>query len=192
LDKSAEKATERREFLKGAIVGTLAIAGSSTAVAWLLRPTASLERPNRVVVDPTRCTGCRYCELVCTSYHDDAVMPDLARIQVDPDLNAAEWEDGVFEQNACRQCPNPECYYACPVGAVKFDRTTGARFIDEQICRGCKRCVAACPYHIVMFNQQKVLALKCDLCREVQGGPLCVKFCPSSALNYLTWRGRDE
>ena len=175
--------TDRRDFIKGAVVGALAIAASSTTVGVLLRPTLNLDRPNRVVADPTRCAGCRICELVCTSYHDEAVTPDLARIQVDRNVSQAEWGEGAFVQDVCRQCPNPECYYACPVGAITFDPRTGARIINEEDCRGCKRCMEACPYRMVSFNEEKILCLKCDLC---QGDPLCVKFCPTEALKYVT------
>jgi Fe-S-cluster-containing hydrogenase component 2 len=177
-----EDSISRRDFVKAAAVGAVAMAVSSTGTLWLLRPKVSLQRPNRVVADPTYCAGCRICELVCATSHDAAFASPLTRIQVDRNWSAGEWGGGVFVQDFCRQCPNPECYFACPVGAITFDPNTGARIIDQATCRGCKRCLDACPYHVVSFDEERILCLKCDLC---QGDPLCVKYCPTGALKYV-------
>ncbi len=123
-----------------------------------------------------KCAGCRVCMAVCSLYHEGAVCPDLARIQViAPILKIFE-----VEGYTCKQCEGPECLYACPQEALYVDEKTGARVIDEDRCIGCRLCMEACPQYPntpIRYNMQKKVCFKCDLC---DGDPQCVKFCPKS------------
>ena len=46
--------------------------------------------------------------------------------------------------------------------------------LDPNKCRGCSTCEIVC--------SRARAAVKCDLC---EGDPLCSKFCPSDAINYV-------
>jgi Fe-S-cluster-containing hydrogenase component 2 len=199
-EPAAPRQVSRRRFLvgSGAVVGSAVaatVAGFSIAPpkaeagpeASTLLPTASqgaaCEGPAAVgksmgfvSYDPTNCAGCRTCLAVCSLYHEGAVNPELARIQIVAPVLKIFDAHGV----TCKQCEGPECLYVCPTKALHVDPKTGARVIDQKLCIGCKRCISACPQYPnspIRFNTATNKSLKCDLC---DGDPQCVKFCPKS------------
>jgi Fe-S-cluster-containing hydrogenase component 2 len=149
-----------------------------------------LETPKSGVLahDPDVCAGCGVCEVVCSLYHEGALGSALARSHVVRRFLTAEHGHDV-----CRQCSSPSCYFACPLKdkAMRIDRMTGTAYVDEHECTGCGLCVDACPFDPprVKMNTEKNVALKCDLCRGREGGPICVEYCPFQALKLVT---RDE
>jgi len=88
----------------------------------------------------------------------------------------------------CKQCENPSCMAACPVGAI-HKRDDKLIFIDENSCIGCRECVLACPFGAVRMApvaDGRVVATKCDLCVDTKAGtPACVKGCPKKALTLM-------
>ena len=135
-----------------------------------------------VSYDSAQCAGCYTCMAVCSLFHEGAVAPELARIQI----VAPVMEIFQVQGYTCKQCEGPSCLYACPTGALHVDAKTGARVIDQEKCIGCQRCIKACPQYpnsLIRFDAVKMKALKCDLCG---GDPLCVKFCPKSSSVYST------
>ena len=88
----------------------------------------------------------------------------------------------------CKQCENPSCMAACPVGAI-HKRDDKLIFIDENSCIGCRECVLACPFGAVRMApvaDGRVMATKCDLCVDTKAGtPACVKGCPKKALTLM-------
>jgi Fe-S-cluster-containing dehydrogenase component len=70
-----------------------------------------------VVADPTRCVGCRRCELACTDYNDGKSSSSLSRIKVSRNQNFGpsglytgqrshgDWGTGLIIQDFCKQCP---------------------------------------------------------------------------------------
>jgi Fe-S-cluster-containing dehydrogenase component len=150
-----------------------------------------------ILADPSRCVGCRRCELACTEFNDGRAQPTLARIKVDRNFHfgpagptasptQGAWGNGVFVQDTCRQCPHPvPCATACPENAIKAAPETGARFVDTTVCIGCRLCQRACPWNMISFDEEKEKATKCFLC---QGAPKCVEACPAEAIRYVPWR----
>ncbi|MEM3704123.1 MAG: 4Fe-4S dicluster domain-containing protein [Candidatus Bathyarchaeia archaeon] len=137
----------------------------------------------RVVADSRVCTGCRYCEIVCSLFHEKLVNPKKARIRVISDILK-----GADTPKVCHQCANPPCMKACQQGAIKFDDVLKIPIVVEDKCIGCKACVEACPFGEMFFDEERKVALKCDLC---QGDPQCIKFCRAlphigrAALSYV-------
>ncbi|MEM1507400.1 MAG: 4Fe-4S dicluster domain-containing protein [Candidatus Bathyarchaeia archaeon] len=135
----------------------------------------------RIEFDGQKCVWCRSCELICSLHHEGGCSLELSRIRISLDIFEAEAKAYV-----CRQCADPECAKACPTGAIKFDEKSNAYFIDEGECVGCGLCAEACPYNveknIVVFNPEKRVYMKCDLCF---GSPQCVQICPSQALKVV-------
>ena len=129
------------------------------------------------------------CERQCIMSHYDLKMTDVklndplqrARCKTyrQPELKAAVH---------CKQCENPSCMAACPVGAI-HKRDDKLIFIDENSCIGCRECVLACPFGAVRMApvaDGRVMATKCDLCVDTKAGtPACVKGCPKKALTLM-------
>lgn len=44
------------------------------------------------------------------------------------------------------------CERACPFGAIHIDPIKQIAVVDEEKCQGCKKCVAACPQHVLSMR----------------------------------------
>lgn len=130
-----------------------------------------------IIVDATKCTGCRTCELVCSVKKEGMANPSRARITV------IRFEDIVFEvPMLCQQCADAPCLAVCPVKAISRDKDTGVIHVDHDRCIGCKSCMAICPFGAMGFDPRDKRMFKCDQC---DGDPTCVKFCEPQALRYV-------
>jgi carbon-monoxide dehydrogenase iron sulfur subunit len=130
-----------------------------------------------LMVDHSKCTGCRLCEVVCSVKKNRAVNPARARIAV------IKWESICVETPMlCQQCESAPCMAVCPVKALARDEVIGRVTIDYDLCIGCRFCVAACPFGAMGVDPLARKVIKCDLC---DGDPTCVKFCETKALQYV-------
>lgn len=64
----------------------------------------------------------------------------------------------------CNHCTYPACLAACPRKAIYKRKEDGIVLIDQQRCRGYKKCVRACPYKKPMFNPKTGRSEKCIGC----------------------------
>jgi Pyruvate/2-oxoacid:ferredoxin oxidoreductase delta subunit len=67
-------------------------------------------------------------------------------------------------------------------------------FIREELCTGCGACAKGCPWDNIRMAPRSArlegtalstpgqVAVKCDLCRDREGGPACVAVCPAQAI----------
>lgn len=140
----------------------------------------------KLFIDKNICTGCRYCEAVCSLVHsrNGEVNPRRGRIAILQDIPNA-----LFTPIVCRQCAKASCVEACHFDAIPIDPQLGIPAIDIGRCTGCMACVEACPFGAMLFDSEQGVVIKCDLCG---GDPKCVKFCRAlphvgyAALSYLT------
>ncbi|MGL4667033.1 MAG: DMSO/selenate family reductase complex B subunit [Saezia sp.] len=145
------------------------------------------------MIDATRCTGCKTCQLACKDYKDLDVGRNFRRVY---EYAGGGWksENGSWEQNvfayytsiACNHCEDPACVKVCPTGA-HAKQENGLVTIDESKCIGCKQCAMACPYGAPQFNEANNKMTKCNACEErlSQGlKPICVEACPLRALDF--------
>lgn len=130
--------------------------------------------------DPELCTGCRYCEIVCSFRHYGVVNPGKSFISI---LFNEGKDDGVFEAKNCQHCDEPICASVCPSEALSKDEKTGWVRINPLKCIGCETCVYMCPLSIPFFDEERKVAVKCDFC---DGDPECVKHCSSTAIKSVT------
>ena len=128
-----------------------------------------------VMVDPSNCTGCQLCVVVCSLKHERQVNPLYSRIRV-----VRFEEKGAYIPIICQQCRDAPCQAVCPVRAIERDEA-GALIVNQEKCIGCKVCIVACPFGAISWTADGRI-IKCDLCG---GEPLCVKVCTREALTYV-------
>jgi len=127
-----------------------------------------------LVVDPSKCSGCRSCEVICSMAKESEAGIYKSRINTlrSPDEN-------FFLPRVCFQCDKPYCLSSCPTEAISKDSKSGVVKIDEETCSGCGECLDSCPFGAISMRDS--VAVKCDLCG---GDPACVKYCEREAIIY--------
>jgi len=215
---SEQNPLTRRQLFKIAGIGSLGAFGMAVAGApiWLVDEASAapsgqgttpvltegqiLAANAKILVAtfPSRCVGCRRCELACTEFNEGKANPVLARIQVGRNLlfgpqgvQLGTWRgQGKFGnhrviQDTCKQCPHPiPCQLACPQGAIEVSGPANARVVNQDKCVGCRICQQACPWEMTRFDEDIKKATKCHLCG---GDPKCVQVCPTGALQVIPW-----
>lgn len=130
-----------------------------------------------ITMDPSKCIGCRNCELACAF---EKSLLTCKREESNVKVNHYI-EEHVLVPMTCLHCEDAWCMKVCPASAIHRDEETGAVVIDSDRCAGCKMCILACPYGNMHFDAEKQVSRKCDLC---SGNPRCVGHCVAGALNY--------
>jgi Fe-S-cluster-containing hydrogenase component 2 len=174
----------RREFLTGA-GAALAVGAFSGFTNCSQSAQLKLDRTAaRLAHDPSLCAGCGVCGLMCSLYNEKETSRFLSRSEIVRD----PFEAG-YSLSACRQCPSPSCYQACPLkdSALCIDETTGVKYINAGSCDGCGECIQACPMEParVKLKPETKIAFKCDLCMNREDGPVCIEYCSQQALTLV-------
>jgi len=160
-----------------------------------------VEGTDVLLIDETKCIRCNNCVSACAATHqgqtrlERATGPSFAHVHVPV---------------ACRHCEGAPCLQDCPPGDAIVRDTDGVVKIFADKCIGCGNCSRFCPYkvifmveppkpktswsftHIIDFLRPKkeadghthghrTIAVKCDLCYDIEGGPACVRNCPTGA-----------
>ena len=69
-----------------------------------------------------------------------------------------------YLQRICNHCTYPACLAACPRKAIYKRPEDGIVLIDQERCRGYRKCMEACPYKKPMFNAETRVSEKCIGC----------------------------
>ena len=64
----------------------------------------------------------------------------------------------------CNHCSYPACLAACPRKAIYKRPEDGIVLLDQQECRGYRKCVEACPYKKTMYRGNTRVSEKCIAC----------------------------
>lgn len=189
---------DRRCFLKSTLVaGSAALTGNELCAQEIRKP----EEFVGVLVDTTRCIGCRACEVACGEEHD-LLVPDVLNdgaLEEHRDTSDKQWmvvnkyetEQGdVFVKKQCMHCYQAACASACPTEAMN-KTTKGPVIWDGDKCIGCRYCMTSCPFDIPKFeyDEWNPKIQKCTMCFErLEAGqkPACVKACPTDTLMFGT------
>ncbi len=139
--------------------------------------------------DQSRCYGCQACSVACKDWNNIAPGPEKW-------MAVYEWEKGTFPNMRlhelafpCGHCEKPACALACPNGAIFKEDKYGAVLVDEQKCKGARKCLDACPYGTPRFadDEPGTKMTKCTMCIDrLEAGniPICVASCPMRALDF--------
>lgn len=201
----------RRTLLKGGVIGSIC---------------SLVERPSRlfahsvdsyddtygVLVDLSRCVGCRSCEAACNREHGlpapEKPFNDFSVLTLQLDdsnhaekrrtdekcytvVNRYELEGAphpLYRKVQCNHCREPACLTSCFVNA--YTKTPeGAVVYNPDVCVGCRTCMIACPFYIPAFTYSNAFEpriMKCSFCYDtrLQYGrvPACVEACPQESL----------
>ena len=190
----------RRTFFKVAgAAGAVALSPARSAKA--STGDVSLDANRRgVLVDTTKCVGCRACEAGCAEANSlpGPAMLDDAAVFAKPRTTATTAYTVVnrastaaparFIKRQCMHCVEPACASACLVRAL--DKTpTGPVVYHKDRCLGCRYCMVACPFSVPKYEYESPLPYvrKCTFCadRQEKGeAPACTSVCPSGALTF--------
>ena len=164
--------------------------GSGGILQFLLEQGVS-EATDVLLIDEALCVGCDNCETACAETHDG-----VSRL----DREAGPTYETMHIPTSCRHCENPHCMTDCPPDAIK--RSASGEVFIEDSCIGCGNCARSCPYGVIQLasldNKKTGIlsrlfakndasekapkkAVKCDMCRDYEGGPSCVRACPTGA-----------
>ena len=164
--------------------------------------------PKAFLIDTTRCTACRGCQVACKEWHGLPANSTKQRgsHQNPPDLNPYNLKIVRFREHLdengnvvwnffpdqCRHCLTPICKDVADMavpGAIVRDPNTGIVLFTqktEQLSpEDVKAVTDACPYNIPRYNEETKRLTKCDMCVDRVGAgltPICVKTCPTGAM----------
>ncbi len=155
----------RRTFFKVNAAGAAALAVGAP------RPAAAASFPasphaRGVLVDTTRCVGCRACEAACSEANalaapalagEDRVFDSLRdtdqyhytvvnRFEHVPDAASER-----FLKKQCMHCVEPACVSACPARALE-KTPDGPVTYNGNHCLGCRYCMMACPFDVPKYR----------------------------------------
>jgi formate dehydrogenase iron-sulfur subunit len=158
-----------------------------------------------MLIDTTRCIGCRGCQVACKSWNALRAAPggfDGAGATSPLHLDAETFTRVVFREvpagdggvkavyvkRQCMHCVDPACAAACPVGALRKSED-GPVTYDDGKCIGCRYCMVACPYNVPKFqwDARAPYIRKCTFCADRQAlgkKPSCVQTCPAQAITF--------
>jgi len=125
------------------------------------------------------CIGCHSCEVACAEQNGLPEGTVWRRV--------GEVEGGTFPDTqrlqlsmSCNHCLDT----GCPTNAYeKLDNGVVAHHADE--CIGCQYCTWNCPYSVPVFQPDRKIVTKCDLCLPRLGKgllPACAGACPTHAI----------
>ena len=202
-------AINRRRFLQGSLAGaaaaTVSLGKNTEAATFEGYPDAM-----GVLVDLSRCVGCRSCEAACNKeqklpapekpfndfsvfdeiHHGQKRRTDETRYTIVNRYDIPGREHPLFRKIQCNHCLEPACLTSCFVNA--YTKTPeGAVIYDSTVCVGCRTCMVACPFYIPTFRYSsafKPRIMKCVFCHDTRLTkglpPACVEACPQEALTF--------
>jgi formate dehydrogenase iron-sulfur subunit len=72
----------------------------------------------------------------------------------------------------------------CPTHAL-VRTSLGNVVVQQDVCNGCRACIAACPFGVISYNQTTGRVNKCTLCDDrIHNGleTACAKACPTDSI----------
>jgi Fe-S-cluster-containing dehydrogenase component len=152
------------------------------------------------VINVAKCNGCRNCQIACKDEHCGNEWTPYARPQPETGQFWCKVNENVrgtvpkvkisYVARLCMHCDAAACIPACPVEGGIYKRADGLVIIDPEKCTGCMKCVNACPYGCIYYNEDLNIAQKCTGCTHLldRGWPIkeprCVDACATGAIKF--------
>lgn len=164
------------------------------------------KEPYAVLVDLTKCIGCRRCEWACNEWNKNPNRP-INEFEESKDKKPSVFDKvrrpaaglftvvnrfyenniSVYVKKQCMHCIDPACQAACFVDAFKKTEQ-GAILYNPSLCVGCRYCMIACPFDIPAYEYYDPITpqiTKCTMCfdRITEGRiPACVEICSADVM----------
>ncbi|MFH0864910.1 MAG: 4Fe-4S dicluster domain-containing protein [Bacteroidota bacterium] len=185
---------DRRDFFKAiGLVGITLTLGKELRAAPIKKDETEIEFSG-ILIDTTKCVGCRTCEHVCAEANG---LSDSGDDETGSDRRTSEKRntvintfniDGneIYVKKQCMHCNQPACATGCLTKAMK-KTDEGPVIWRGNKCMGCRFCMVNCPFGIPIFDYSSPnpKIQKCQMCFErLQEGkkPACVENCPGEAI----------
>lgn len=157
-----------------------------------------------ILVDTSKCTACRGCQVACKQWNQLAGTPtkqagsyenpsDLSD-QTYKIVRFAEGKNGdgkpywYFFSEQCRHCLSPGCMAEAEKDEIVVDEKTGAViYTPATKDLNFKAALEGCPYNIPRQNPTTKAIVKCTMCFDRITNdmiPACVKSCPTGAMTF--------
>jgi formate dehydrogenase iron-sulfur subunit len=200
----------RRKFLAGSMAGGAAVMLSPAQKALAAGSFEGFPDGMGVLVDLSRCVGCRTCEAACNveqnlpapakPFDDTSVFDEIKHGQKRRPTDKAYTvvnryepkgsDEPLYRKIQCNHCNEPACLTSCFVNA--YTKTPeGAVIYNSKVCVGCRNCMIACPFHIPGYTYDSVLnpvIKKCIFCYDTRlkegRPPACVESCPQQVMTF--------
>lgn len=160
------------------------------------------EASDVLLIDESICVGCNICEKACAETHHGA-----SRL----DRSAGPRFESLHVPTSCRHCEHPHCMKDCPPDAIHRSPNGEVFIDDSCIgCGNCEnncpygviqmaeiiKTYESSLWSWLLFDKglepgkelektkdKNVVkkAIKCDMCKDMEGGPACVRSCPTGA-----------
>lgn len=159
------------------------------------------EATDVLLIDESLCIRCDYCEKACADTHGG-----VSRLNREAGPTFAQ----VHVPTSCRHCEHPHCMKECPPDAI-HRHPSGEVYIDDTCigCGACEQNCPYGVIQMGTETKhqpnlwtwlltglgpepgsemapgkgesQRKKAVKCDMCKDLAGGPACVRACPTGA-----------
>lgn len=160
------------------------------------------ESTDVLLIDESLCVRCDNCEKACADVHDGT-----SRL----DRQAGPTFANIHIPTSCRHCENPHCMKECPPDAIHRNPSGEVFISNSCIgCGNCQRNCPYGVIQMSQANPKRSppsllawlvtgfttepgreehyhnaevgkKAVKCDMCKDLSGGPACVRACPTGA-----------
>jgi len=187
---------EKREQLESApSSGSLTNQSTQSNLISFLIQQGVGEATDVLLIDESLCVRCNLCEEACANTHGGASRLDRDTGPIFANIRVP---------TSCRHCEHPHCMKDCPPDAI-HRAPHGEVYIDDS-CIGCGNCQQNCPYDVIQMaviheqperslwqmllginpkiaaeKEGTKVAVKCDMCKDIKEGPVCVRACPVGA-----------
>ncbi|HZT62536.1 MAG TPA: cyclic nucleotide-binding domain-containing protein [Burkholderiales bacterium] len=160
------------------------------------------EATDVLLIDESLCIRCNHCEKACADVHDGT-----SRL----DREAGPTFAQIHVPTSCRHCEHPHCMKDCPPDAIHRSANGEVFINDTCIgCGNCERNCPYGVIQLAPVDPERKppslvswlllgvgpepglepapkskdipkKAVKCDMCKDLSGGPACVRACPTGA-----------
>ena len=116
------------------------------------------------LIDASRCTGCRTCEVACKDKNNLPVGRNFRHVLCfegggwRQDRATGAWHTDTFAYYvsvSCNQCEDPACVKVCPTKAHFKRKEDGLVLIDRDKCIGCGVCTAKCEFGAIKLHRER-------------------------------------